>query len=502
MAFRLYNTLTKQKENFEPVTPGKVGIYLCGPTVYKESHIGHVIGPVIFDALKKYLTYKGYQVKFVVNITDVDDKIINEAKRLGVPMKDLAEKLTAAYFDALDQLGVNSIDEFPRATEYIPKMIELIQRLAEKDAAYATETGDVYFDVTKCSNYGKLSHRKSDDQLEGSRELAGGGKRNAADFALWKAAGADEVGWDSPWSRGRPGWHIECSVMSMALLGETYDIHGGGMDLIFPHHENEIAQSETATCKPYVKYWLHNGLTRIQTKVAGGEWKNEKMSKSLGNIRPISELLEAYPPAVIRYFLLSTHYRRPIDFSDQALTDAQKGMMNIYRLLDRVNRLNGEDVYRYPCDVNSLTELAHTDEDHALREVLTAGQLKFLETLDDDFNTAGALAALHDLATAVNRYIDRRQLETKPDSDARTLALQAGRMITTLGRILGVFTEPLKSADSDDELTEKLMALLIDLRAQVRKDKNFALADAIRDKLTALGIALEDRPEGTIWVKM
>ena len=319
MALRLYNTLSNQKEDFKEIVAGKVGIYVCGPTVYKDSHIGHAVGPVIFDALKKYLVHMGFEVTLVINITDVDDKLIIESKKLGVTMAALAKKVTDSYFECLTALGVDGVDHFPRATGHIPEIIAIIKTLENKDAAYAVE-GDVYFDITRDDDYGKLTNRCSDDQETGTRDLSSKTKRNQADFALWKSAQADEIGWDSPWGRGRPGWHIECSAMSMKLLGETFDIHGGGIDLVFPHHENEIAQSETATGKPFANYWMHNGLTRMRTKAASGEWKNEKMSKSLGNIKPIKALLETIPGDALRYFLLSTQYRTPIDFSEEAVT--------------------------------------------------------------------------------------------------------------------------------------------------------------------------------------
>lgn len=501
MALRLYNTLTNQKELFEPIEPGKVGIYVCGPTVYKDSHIGHAVGPVIFDALKKYLVYKGYHVKLVVNITDVDDKIILESQRLGLSMNELAQQVSKGYFEALDKLGVDSIDIFPRATEHIGQIIELIQRLGENGAAYEVN-GDVYFDISRCPNYGCLSNRKSEDQAEGTRQLAGGGKRNAGDFALWKAAKESEVGWDSPWGRGRPGWHIECSAMSMHYLGESFDIHGGGMDLVFPHHENEVAQSVTATGKPFAKYWLHNGLTRVRTKAAGGEWKNEKMSKSLGNIKPIKELLEEYPPQAIRFFLLSTHYRRPIDFSDDAIQSVLKGMTNIYRLLERLERVSGEDVYHSKGSVTTMEELARTETDKAFRNEIHSAHLHYLENLDDDFNTAGAIAVLYELCNSINRYIDQQRLETHPNKDQLTLALEGARTVAMLGQILGLLREPIGKTTGGDALAGQLMGLFIEMRAEARRDKNFALADAIRHKLKTLHIVLEDRPDGsTDWHK-
>ncbi|MFC1783625.1 cysteine--tRNA ligase [Planctomycetota bacterium] len=498
MALRLYNTLTNQKELFESVAPGKVGIYVCGPTVYKESHIGHAVGPVIFDAFKKYLTYKGYEVKLVINITDVDDKIIDEARRLGVEAGDLARQVSSSYFEAMEKLNVNSIDHYPRATEHIDDIIELIQRLGERDAAYAVE-GDVYFDISKGSDYGKLSNRRSEEQFEGTRELTGVGKRNPGDFALWKKVKDDDpVGWDSPWGRGRPGWHIECSVMSMKYLGENFDIHGGGMDLIFPHHENEIAQSETATGRPFAKYWMHNGLTRIKTKVAGGQWQQEKMSKSLGNIKTLSELFEVYPPTCVRFFLLSTHYRRPLDFSDEAVEAVRKGMMNIYRLFERVRRLTKEDVFETKCSIELMDELVQTEEDREFKELVTQAQHHYLEALDDDFNTARAIALLHELCGGINRYIDRRKLEIHANKNGQGLALEAARMLSSLGKVLGLLEGPIDTGVAGDGLTDQLMEVLIELRAEARKDKNYALADAIRDKLKTLNITLEDRPDGSV----
>ncbi|MBI9017034.1 MAG: cysteine--tRNA ligase [Phycisphaerae bacterium] len=502
MALRLYNTLSKQKELFEPVNPGKVGIYVCGPTVYKDSHIGHAVGPVIFDALKKFLQYKGYDVTLVINITDVDDKLIIEAGNRGISVKELAAEVSAGYFDAMDLLGVDSIDHYPRATDHITEIINMIQQLAENEAAYAVD-GDVYCDISKVKDYGKLSHRKSEDQLEGSRQLSGNEKRNPADFALWKKAQPDEIGWDSPWGYGRPGWHIECSAMSMKFLGETFDIHGGGLDLIFPHHENEIAQSETATCKPFAKYWMHNGLTRLKTKAASGEWKAEKMSKSLGNIKTLKSLLAEVSPAVIRFFLLSTHYRRPIDFSEESIIATQKGMMNIYRTLERLTRISKDDVYSDLFQARCFEQAmdTDTDTDKQLFEYITAGQLRFLEALDDDFNTAGAISVLYDLSSTINKFIDDHQLESAASDNAKVLMLESGRMISTLGKILGLFTGPLESNENSDQLSAQLMDIMIELRANARKEKNFALADMIRDRLKAIDIVIEDRPGSTTWTK-
>jgi cysteinyl-tRNA synthetase len=373
--------------------------------------------------------------------------------------------------------------------------------LEEKGAAYALPNGDVYFDITRCKDYGKLSHRSADEQIQGSRDLAGTDKRNPADFALWKSASADEIGWDSPWGRGRPGWHIECSAMSMTYLGETFDIHGGGMDLIFPHHENEVAQSETATGKCFAHVWMHNGLTRVKTKAASGEWQTEKMSKSLGNVKELKALLKEYPGSLIRFFLLSTHYRRPIDFSDESLQACQKGVSTIYRTLDRVARLSKADIYQTAHNAAAF----HTNQDipQAFVTEMTQFHQRFLDYLDDDFNTAGAISVLFEMANALNRFVDQHDLETAGNDAALALALEAARLITSTAQIIGLFTAPLRQPASagDDGLTNQLMQLLMDLRAQARKDKNFALSDTIRDRLTALNITLEDRPGQTVWTR-
>src|SRR5256714_797223 len=328
MSLRVYNTLSKEKEIFSPVRPGKVGIYLCGPTVYKSPHIGHMVGPVVFDAIKRYLQYKGYDVTWVVNITDVEDKLIDAAQKQNTTVQALAEKHTAEYHEALASLGISNIDKFPKASEHMGEIIDLCKRLIDKGAAYAAD-GNVWFDVTKDPDYGKLSNRRVEDQESGLRQLEGSGKKNPADFALWKAAKAGEPSWDSPWGKGRPGWHIECSAMSMKYLGETFDIHGGGLDLMFPHHENELAQSECCTGKKFCRYWLHNGLMqggKAAGKVGGGHDRHgdglDREAQEAGKLAgskgaaSVKELFAKHQPETIRFFLLSTHYRSPIDFSD------------------------------------------------------------------------------------------------------------------------------------------------------------------------------------------
>ncbi len=487
MGIKVYNTLTRRKEEFVPVNDGKVGIYLCGPTVYKPSHIGHAVGPVIFDAIKRWLEYRGFNVKLVVNITDVDDKIIAEANRLGMEMKRLAERVTEDYLSAMERLNVRKPDVMPKATEHISDIIDFIEKLMEKGYAYRVD-GDVYFEVSKFEGYGKLSGQSIENQAAGSRELkSSSAKRHPADFALWKSAKPDEPAWDSPWGKGRPGWHIECSVMSIKHIGETIDIHGGGMDLIFPHHENEIAQSEALTGKQFVKYWMHNGLTRVNTK---------KMSKSLGNIRLISELLEEYSGEVIRFFILSTHYRRPIDFSDDEIRKVAKGLQTFYRLFERVKEITGEDVYekefvgdksdRVKGDVNfeSVSKLA--DE--------------FDNAMDDDFNTAEAIACLFKMANEINSFIESNKSDNTLGEREKEILLSGVSVLLEKARILGLFEQAPADAVGDD-MAEKLIELLIEVRNKARKDKQFEIADMIRDRLSNMGIQLKDSKDGTKWEK-
>lgn len=499
MSLRVYNSLTRQKELFEPVRPGKVGMYLCGPTVYKSPHIGHMVGPVIFDAIKRYLVHKGFDVTWIVNITDVEDKLIEASKKTGKSVEQLAEKYTAEYMQCLDQLGIDTIDQFPRASGHMQEIITLCQRLIERNHAYVVD-GNVWFDVTSDSDYGKLSHRRVDEQEAGARTTESAGKRNPADFALWKAQKTGEPGWNSPWGVGRPGWHIECSAMSMKYLGETFDFHGGGLDLLFPHHENEVAQSECATGKPFARYWLHNGLTRIKTKLASGEWRDEKMSGSIGNVVSARELIDQYGADLLRYLLLSTHYRRPIEFTDEVLANAKKGMSVFPRLFERLSRLLNEPLRD---DTPELDRVANVMMDTPMagfvQEVL-GFKMKFLEMMDDDFNTAGGIAVMHELAGSINSFIESNDLERTRGADGMKAAASATATLRAMGRILGLFrkasSEP---ARPERGLTEKLMQILIDLRQQARKDKNFALADAIRDRLAEINVTLEDRPDGTIW---
>ncbi|HEV7300521.1 MAG TPA: cysteine--tRNA ligase [Tepidisphaeraceae bacterium] len=509
MSLRVYNTLTKQKDLFEPVRPGKVGMYLCGPTVYKPPHIGHMVGPVIFDAVKRYLKYKGYDVTWVVNITDVDDKLIEAAAKHNTTIADLATRYTKEYLDCLAGFGIDSIDAFPKASEHMNEILQLCERLIAKGVAYPAE-GNVYFDVTKDADYGKLSNRRVEEQESGLRTLEGGGKRNPADFALWKAAKAGEPHWPSPWGNGRPGWHIECSAMSMKYLGETFDIHGGGMDLMFPHHENELAQSESATGKTFAKYWMHNGLTRIKTKLASGEVKDEKMSGSLGNVVSAVELLQQYGAELVRYMLLSTQYRRPIEFTDEVMTASRKGLNVFVRLFERIERLAGAGPH--PDMDEAAPILLEGENGDFIRDVL-GYKMKFMESMDDDFNTAGAIAALHELAGAINSFIERTEAEKTRATDLIQSVAAAGQSVRRMGGLLGLLSGSTAGGvaggahggpaakDVHAATVEGLMQLLIRLRTEARASKNFALADDVRKGLTELGITLEDRADGTVWRK-
>ena len=502
MALRVYNTLTQKKEDFQPVQPGKVGIYLCGPTVYKSSHIGHAIGPIIFDAIKRYLVHRGYETTWVVNITDVDDKIMIEAAEQGCSVDELAQRVTDEYLDALAKLNITSIDKMPKASEYIDRIVGFIQRIIDAGAAYESG-GDVYFDVTAKADYGKLSNRSLDDQT-GQRELQSGAKRHPGDFALWKAAKPeepDEVKFDSPWGKGRPGWHIECSVMSTDILGETFDIHGGGMDLIFPHHENEIAQSEAATGRPYVKYWMHNGLTRFNTKKVSKS--DPEMQAALAKMT-LKNLLQEYDGELLRYFVLSTHYRRPIEYSPAEIESKRKGLTAIYRLFERVERVCGESPYGSAATIAELTGKEPNDAARQFAEDVKGFETRFIEAMDDDFNTAAAIATLFELNNKINSYIEAQGVEKTDGQAHRPVVLGATRQLVELGRILGLFSKPRTKSDgngADAGLLNEVMQVVIDVRQACKKNKAYDLADLIRDRLKDAGVTLTDRPDGTTWAK-
>ena len=508
---RVYNTLAKSKEPLEPVEPGKIGIYLCGPTVYKPSHIGHMVGPVIFDAVKRYLAYSGYKVTLVINITDVDDKLIVESKKRGMEMSALAEEMAADYLRNLAAMGIDTVDHFPKATENIDEIIKLTACLIDKGFAYAS-SGDVYFDVAKDPEYGKLSNRDV-ASMHGEGGDMVERKHSPADFALWKAAKPGEPSWDSPWGKGRPGWHIECSAMSRRLLGETFDIHGGGLDLVFPHHENEIAQSECCHGRPQAKYWMHNGLMQASGevgKVGGrdirGLSEGDQQGQEAGKIgkskgaSPFSELLERHQGEAIRFFLLSTHYRRPIDYSEERIAEVATGLEQFYRFFKRYERVTGESFYRIKSARTRHEGEFEPPADGVLAEV-AACRTRFLQAMDDDFNSGGAVGDLFELVRALNKFIDEHKLEAGSPSDEHVSALQRGAaVLRELAGTLGLFREPpVARQAADDETVGQLMALLIELRAEARKKKDFATADRIRNGLTEMGITLEDRPGSTEW---
>ena len=513
---RIYNTLTRTKEPLEPVRPGKVGIYLCGPTVYKPSHIGHMVGPVIFDTIKRYLTYNGYEVTWVVNITDVDDKLIARSREMGIPMQQLAEQMTADYMECLRAVGVEGINHFPRATDHIPDMIQFVEDLIRKGFAYEAD-GDVYFDVSKKPDYGKLS-RRSLDSMQGEGGEGSERKRSIMDFALWKRSKPGEPAWPSPWGLGRPGWHIECSVMSARLLGETFDIHGGGLDLIFPHHENEIAQSEARYGKPMVRYWMHNGLMQDAEAVVkvGGRMSRsattpeddiqaQEAGKLAGRHGAKSFLLlmkeENLHPEVVRFFILGTHYRRPIEFSIERIREVGAAVESFYRFFRRFGRITGEDPYRLPVPTRRADGQLPSSDNTFLQEVAEI-RGRFLEAMDDDFNTGAALGHLFDLLRRINKYVDECRLEEPSARTPEAIAAlrQATVTLRELGGIFGVFRKPVEiAAQPEDHLVRDLIQVLIDLRSEARKKKDFATADTIRDRLGKLGIRLEDRPTGTEW---
>jgi cysteinyl-tRNA synthetase len=460
-----------------------------------------MVGPVIFDAVKRYLSYKGYDVTWVVNITDVDDKLIKAAEQKNTTVKSLAETCTAQYMECLAMLGIESIDHFPKASDHIPEIIDICKKLIEKDHAYASD-GNVWFDVARDADYGKLSHRSVAEQEAGTRDLEGSGKRNAADFALWKAAKPGEPMWDSPWGKGRPGWHIECSAMSMKFLGPTIDIHGGGLDLMFPHHENELAQSESLTGKPFVRYWLHNGLTKVRTKTAGGQLVSKDMHASEGNAIGARQLIEKHGQELFRYMLLSTHYRRPIDFSDDVVAAAGKGLSTFTRLAERIDRITGSANEQLPQEIDQVAgALLESEVGSFVRDAISA-KMRFLERMDDDFNTADAIAVLHEMAGMINSFLERNRAEMDRPADVVQAAAAAHHTLRKLGKILGLFkqAERQQAVKSDD--LDKLMKLLIELRDEARKSKNFALSDRIRDGLKERGFVLEDRPGGTEWRKI
>jgi cysteinyl-tRNA synthetase len=460
---QLYNTLTKKKEKFVPLRPGEVSIYACGPTVYNYFHIGNARPFIIFDTLRRYLEYKGYKVNFVQNFTDIDDKMIRKAKEEGITVKELADRFIEEYFKDADALGIKRATIHPKATEHIEEIIDMIKKLEEKGLAYRLD-GDVYFDTQAFEGYGQLSGQSPEDLEMGARIDANEGKRHPMDFVLWKAQKPGEPAWDSPWGKGRPGWHIECSVMSMKYLGETIDIHAGGQDLAFPHHENEIAQSEGATGKPFVRSWLHNGYINVD---------NQKMSKSLGNFFTVREIAEEFDLEIVRLFMLSAHYRNPINFSRELLEQSETALERLYNA-----KYNLEHLLRETRDGEP------DEEERSFKNRLLELKEQFITAMDDDINTAGAIGVLFDLVREANSFLN-------PQRSKGTVQYTYDLLMELAG-ILGILQK--QSVELDEEIEA-----LIELRQQARKEKNWALADKIRDDLKAQGIILEDTPQGVRW---
>lgn len=463
---RFYNTLTKKIDEFKPLNPPNVTMYICGPTVYDFFHVGNARTFVLADVIRKYLEYKGFKVKFAMNLTDIDDKIIKKSNEEHISINDVAKKYTDAFFEDLERLKIKEATLYPKATEHLETIIKLIESLVEKGFAYNVG-GNVFYNVRKFNSYGQLSGKNIDELESGARVEINENKKQPLDFALWKKAKEGEPYWESPWGKGRPGWHIECSAMSCKHLGETFDIHAGGNDLIFPHHENEIAQSEAATNKPFAKYWIHFGFLNIN---------KEKMSKSLGNFFTAREVLEKFSPEAIRLFFLQAHYRGPLDFTDELLVAAEKGLEKIKNLQDTIE-----------------SELKKNNQNGIKPEFnFDTFEKKFIQVMDDDFNTAQGVSIIFDFIKEINKTITENNsvhvdFYEKIDNFLEKIA----------GSVLGIIKDkPLKSKP-DSLLEDKLIEILLGIRLKAKKEKNYPLADEIRNKLTGLGITIKDTKDGT-----
>jgi cysteinyl-tRNA synthetase len=462
MALVIYNTLAREREPFVTIEPGKVSMYVCGPTVYDQAHVGHAMSSIVFDFVRRYLEYRGYEVRHVMNFTDVDDKIIARAARTGENPSAIADRYTEQYKAQLARLNVLTPTVFPRVSQTIPQIIQMVGGLIEGGHAYATSAGDVYFRVRSDPDYGKLSRRRLEEAVSGTRTTSSEEKEDEGDFALWKATKPGEPKWDSPWGTGRPGWHIECSAMNWHYLGEQIDIHGGGNDLIFPHHENEIAQTECFTGKPFARYWMHNGMLQL---------KGEKMSKSLGNLVTIDDFLAEHDADVFRLVVAGSHYRKPLAFNDDVVEDGE-------RALDRLRT-----ALRPP-----VGHVASGTPVDTLAQQVSIARSSFEEAMDDDFNTAGALATLFDLVRAINVARDAGVGGT-PFADAQV----------TFRQLAGVLGLRLVEPEAEAQSAAPFIELLLSVRADLRKAKQWALADKIRDDLKTLGVIIEDTPQGSSW---
>ncbi len=467
----IYNTLDRKKEEFVPLNPPHVSMYVCGPTVYDLFHIGNARSFVMGDMIRRYLIFRGYKVKYVMNLTDVDDKIIKRANELGVDAKEYAEKYIKEFFKDIDGLKIKRADAYPRATQHIGDMVELISELEKKEIAYNVN-GDVFYDVSKFKDYGKLSGKRIDDLESGARIEINENKHNPLDFALWKKAKEGEPEWESPWGKGRPGWHIECSAMSMKELGQTIDIHAGGSDLIFPHHENEIAQSEAATCKDFVKYWVHFGFLNI---------RDEKMSKSLGNFFTARDILKKFTAETVRLFFSQTHYAAPLNFSEELLQSASKASEKIITLAKKINeKLKSEKYGDEESSVNFEKYFAD-----------------FTTAVDDDFNFPKGVAVIFDFVREINR-------EMQTDKEFKVEFYQSAKdfLVKTADEVLGILDwKELETPAVTDSKEDELIRLLIDLRANAKKEKNYALADEIRNRLGEMGIVLQDTKDGVTYTR-
>ncbi len=465
---KIYNTLTRKKQEFVPVKEGEVMMYSCGPTVYDYFHIGNARPFIIFDCMRRYLEYSGYKVKFVQNFTDIDDKMINRANKEGITVKELGERFIAEYFKDAKSLGIREASVHPKATENIDAIIDIVKRLEDEGYAYAVN-GNVYFSTKKFREYGKLSKQPIEDLESGARIDVNDEKKDPLDFALWKAQKPGEPAWESPWGMGRPGWHIECSAMANRFLGETIDIHSGGQDLIFPHHENEIAQSEAANGKPFANYWMHNGYININ---------NQKMSKSLGNFFTVRDISEKYDYEVIRFFMLSAHYRNPINFSDMLMEQAKSSIERIYNCIENLEFLiaNGED-----------RELNEQEQEFSKK--LDELKQQFKDAMDDDLNTADAISTVFDIAYAANTALSNEK------ANAISVCEKALSLIREIGAVLGLFEK------KTDQNLDAVIEEMIEKRNEARKNKDWAEADRIRDELKAMNIELKDTPMGVKWTR-
>lgn len=469
----VYNTMTRKKEEFHPLRTGEVSIYCCGVTPYNDPHIGNARPFVTWDVIRRFLSRKGYRVRYIQNFTDVDDKIINAANREGVTWKEISDRYIAAYFKAMDALNVRRADVFPRVSETMAEIIRMIETLIERGFAYVTGAGDVYYRVEAFAHYGRLSGRSLEDMEAGARVEVNETKEHPMDFALWKAAKPGEPSWDSPWGKGRPGWHIECSAMSVKYLGEVFDFHGGGNDLIFPHHENEIAQAEPCIDgdEKFARYWLHNGFITID---------NEKMSKSKNNFFTVKDILKEFPGEVIRFFILQTHYRSPLDFSDERLHEAQAALDRLHNVHDVIVEFSSREG-----TADTAAELAAQAETF-LHD--------FDAAMDDDFNTALAISQMFGLAKEINRY--HQEVERGTSFDAANFK-KAADAFYTMAEIIGIFEQ--EEMVADDGLADALMDIIICIRQEARAAKNWAVADKIRDGLKNAGVVIEDTPTGVRW---